>query len=317
MSKEISLKEVGKMLMEAQNLVLCFHVSPDGDALGSSVGLARFLKQQGKNVKVFVDDVVNDFFKFLPDMDIIERPSLENIQETDLFVVLDASSTDRIGIAGDCVKAKAVLNIDHHISNTKFADYLYLDANAAATGEIMCELFEEMGWKMDAGVATLFYTAIVMDCGSFKFSCTSAKTMRMAANLLECGVRPEEISEAIDTENRATMELLAKVLPSLTFAYEGKVAYLAITNDLYNKSIHTDSFVNYARYIEGVDVAFMVKAVEPDVTRVSLRSTKAVDVAQVAFGFGGGGHMRAAGCTINAPIDEAIKQLLEALGKVL
>ncbi|MCQ2359552.1 MAG: bifunctional oligoribonuclease/PAP phosphatase NrnA [Phascolarctobacterium sp.] len=317
MSKELSLKEVGKMLMEAQSLVLCFHVSPDGDALGSSVGLARFLKQQGKNVKVFVDDVVNDFYKFLPDVAIIQRPVLDEIHEADLLVVLDASSRDRIGIVGDCVKAKAILNIDHHISNTKFADYLYLDANAAATGEIMCELFEEMQWKMDKAIATLFYTAIVMDCGTFKFSCTSAKTMRMAANLLEAGVDPSDIAEVIDTQSRASMELLAKVLPSLSFAHGGKVGYLAIPNSLYNKSIHTDNFVNYARYIEGVDVAFMVKEVEPGVIRVSLRSTKAVDVSIVAAGFGGGGHMRAAGCTINAPLDEAIKQVLDALGKVL
>jgi len=317
MSKELSLKEVGTILMEAQSLILCFHVSPDGDALGSSVGLARFLKQQGKNVKVLVDDVVNDFYKFLPDIQMIERPVTGEMHEADILVVLDASSKDRIGIVGDCVKTKSILNIDHHISNTKFADYLYLDANAAATGEIMCELFEEMKWSMDEGVATLFYTAIVMDCGFFKFSCTSSKTMRMAANLLDYGVHPDDISEAIDTQNRASMELLAKVLPSLSFAYDGRVSYLGITNDLYNKSIHTDSFVNYARYIEGVDVAFMVKAVEPAVTRVSMRSTKAVDVAQVASNFGGGGHMRAAGCTINAPIDEAIKQVLEALGKVL
>lgn len=317
MTKELSLKEVGAMLMEAQNLILCFHVSPDGDALGSSIGLARFLKQQGKKVKVFVDDIVNDFYKFLPDVEMIQRPASGSIYEADLLVVLDASSIDRVGIVGECVKSKAILNIDHHVSNTKFADYLYLDANAAATGEILCELFETMNWNIDEEIATLFYVAIVMDCGTFKYSCTSAKTMRMAANLLEAGVHPDDIAEAIDTQSRASMELLAKVLPSLSFAYEGRVGYIAIPNDLYNKSIHTDSFVNYARYIEGVDVAFMVKAVEPAVTRVSLRSTKAVDVAKVASNLGGGGHMRAAGCTINAPIDDAIKQILEALGKVL
>lgn len=317
MSKDLSLNEVGTMLMEAQNLVLCFHVSPDGDALGSSVGLARFLKQQGKNVKVLVDDVVNDFFNFLPDIQIVEHPIAGEVIEADILVVLDASSRDRIGIVGDCVKAKSILNIDHHISNTKFADYLYLDAKAAATGEIMCDLFEEMAWKMDEEIATLLYTAIVMDCGSFKFSSTSSKTMRKAASLLDNGVHPDDISEALDKQDRASMELLAKVLPSLSFAYDGRVSYMAITNDLYNKNIHTDSFVNYARYIDGVDVAFMVKAVEPAVTRVSMRSTKAVDVAKVATCFGGGGHMRAAGCSINAPIDEAIKQVLEALGKVL
>ena len=317
MSKELSLKEVGKLLMDADSLIICFHVGPDGDALGSSLGLARYLIKQGKAVKVFVDDVINDHYKFMPGLDLVQRPVLGEVHEADLFVVLDLSSIDRVGIVKDCVKAKTLLNIDHHISNVKFADYLYLDANASSTGEILCELFAEMGWEMDEVIANLFYTAIVTDCGSFKYSCTSPKTMRMAANLIERGVHPEEINEAIDTQSRATMELLAKVLPSLAFAYEGRVAYLSIPNDLYDKNIHTDSFVNYPRYIEGVDVAFMVKAIEPELTRVSLRSTKAVDVAQIAFSLGGGGHMRAAGCSIKAPMDEAIKIILEALGKVL
>ncbi|MDO4179559.1 MAG: bifunctional oligoribonuclease/PAP phosphatase NrnA [Phascolarctobacterium sp.] len=317
MSKELTLKEVGSMFMEAQSLILCFHVNPDGDALGSSVGLARFLKQQGKDVRVFVDDVVNDFYKFMPDIEMVERPEVGTTYDVDLLVVLDASSKDRIGVVGECVKAKTILNIDHHVSNTKFADYLYLDTIAAATGEIMCDLFESMGWATDEKVATLFYTAIIMDCGSFKFSCTRPKTMRMAAKLLECGVQPDDIAEAIDTQKRSTMELLTKVLPTLTFAYGGRVAYIAITNDLYDKSVHTDNFVNYARYIEGVDVAFMVKAVESSVIRVSLRSNKTVDVSEIALGFGGGGHKRASGCTIYASIEEAIKQVLDALGKVL
>lgn len=140
--------------------------------------------------------------------------------------------------------------------------------------------------------------------------------MRNAAKLLEYGVQPNEISDALDVRSRDTVEMLAKVLPSLTFVYEGKIAYLTITNDLYDKDVQTDSFVSYPRYIEGVDVAIMFKAVEPAVTRVSMRS-KSVDVSAVAVAFGGGGHLRAAGCTIYAPVEEARTQLLEALGKLV
>ena len=316
MSKKINLLETGNMLLAAQKIVLCCHVSPDGDTLGSALGLARLLEQKGKDVTVFVDDDINKSLSFIPGIGKVQRPEAGVIVEADLFVVVDASSFDRVGICNEVVKAPVLLNIDHHISNTEFADYLYLDAEAAAAGEIMCDLFEAMGWEYDEAIAVDFYTAITTDCGSFRYSNTTSKTMQRAAKLLDYGVRPNEISDMLDVRSRKTMELLAKVLPSLTFDYEGKVAHITITNDLYDKEAQTDSFVSYPRYIEGVEVAVMFKAVEPEVTRVSMRSSN-VDVASVALSFGGGGHLRAAGCTIYAPVEEAKAQLLAAIGKAL
>ena len=316
MSKKINLLETGNMLLAAQKIVLCCHVSPDGDTLGSALGLARFLEQQGKEVIVFADDHINKSLGFIPGIEKVQRPEEGVLVEADLFVVVDASSFDRVGICNEVVKAPVLLNIDHHISNTEFADYLYLDAKAAAAGEIMCDLFEAMGWEYDEAIATDFYTAITTDCGSFRYSNTTSKTMQRAAKLLDYGVKPNEISDMLDVRSRKTTELLAKVLPSLTFDYEGKVAHITITNDLYDKEAQTDSFVSYPRYIEGVEVAIMFKAVEPEVTRVSMRSSN-VDVASVALSFGGGGHLRAAGCTIYAPVEEAKAQLLAVVGKAL
>ena len=316
MSKKINLLETGNMLLAAQKVVLCCHVSPDGDTLGSALGLARLLEQKGKEVTVFVDDDINKSLSFIPGVDKVQRPEAGVIVEADLFVVVDASSFDRVGICNEVVKAPVLLNIDHHISNTEFADYLYLDAEAAAAGEIMCDLFEAMGWEYDEAIAVDFYTAITTDCGSFRYSNTTSKTMQRAAKLLDYGVKPNEISDMLDIRSRKTTELLAKVLPSLTFDYEGKVAHITITNDLYDKETQTDSFVSYPRYTEGVEVAVMFKAVEPEVTRVSMRSSN-VDVASVALSFGGGGHLRAAGCTIYAPVEEAKAQLLAAIGKAL
>ena len=316
MSKKINLLETGNMLLAAQKIVLCCHVSPDGDTLGSALGLARFLEQQGKEVIVFADDHINKSLSFIPGIEKVQRPEEGVIVKADLFVVVDASSFDRVGICNEVVKAPVLLNIDHHISNTEFADYLYLDAEAAAAGEIMCDLFEAMGWEYDEAIATDFYTAITTDCGSFRYSNTTSKTMQRAAKLLDYGVKPNEISDMLDVRSRKTTELLAKVLPSLTFDYEGKVAHITITNDLYDKEAQTDSFVSYPRYIEGVEVAIMFKAVEPEVTRVSMRSSN-VDVASVALSFGGGGHLRAAGCTIYAPVEEAKAQLLAVVGKAL
>ena len=316
MSKKINLLETGNMLLAAQKIVLCCHVSPDGDTLGSALGLARLLEQKGKEVTVFVDDDINKSLSFIPGVDKVQRPEAGVIVEADLFVVVDASSFDRVGICNEVVKAPVLLNIDHHISNTEFADYLYLDAEAAAAGEIMCDLFEAMGWEYDEAIAVDFYTAITTDCGSFRYSNTTSKTMQRAAKLLDYGVKPNEIYDMLHIRSSKTTELLAKVLPSLTFDYEGKVAHITITNDLYDKETQTDSFVSYPRYTEGVEVAVMFKAVEPEVTRVSMRSSN-VDVASVALSFGGGGHLRAAGCTIYAPVEEAKAQLLAAIGKAL
>ena len=316
MSKELSLQETGSLLMAAQKIVLCTHVSPDGDTLGSSLGLAKFLLQRGKEVIVFCDDLLNKSFSFIPGLELMQRPEAGTVVEADLLVVMDASSFDRIGIVGEVVKYQQLLNIDHHISNTRFADYLYLNAKAAATGEIMCELFQAMEWPITKEMAECFYIAISTDCGSFRYGNTTPKTMRSGAWLLEQGVQPNEISDKLEMKSRLTMEMLAKVLPSLTFDAEGKIAYLTITNDIYNKEANTDSFVNYPRYIEGVEIAIMFKAVEKKVTRVSMRSSN-VDVAQVALSFGGGGHIRAAGCTIYAPVEEAREQLLAELRKLV
>lgn len=316
MSKKINLEETGALLLAAQRIVLCCHVSPDCDTLGSALGLVRFLEQQGKEVVLLVDDVINNSFSFLPGIEKVVRPEEGQSYTADLFVVIDASSWDRIGICNQIVKADKILNIDHHISNTEFAEYLYLDVKAAAVGEVMVDLFEACHWKMDKTIAENFYTAISTDCGSFRYSNTSPKTMHQAAKLLELGVNPNEINENLGLSSVATMQLLAKVMQTLTFAYEGRVAYMKLTNELYNKQTSTETFVNIVRYIEGVDVGIFFKEVEPGITRVSLRTCK-TDAAAIAVQFNGGGHVRAAGCTVNAPLDEAVAQILEAVGKQL
>ena len=124
-------------------------MSPDGDTLGSSLGLALSLKKLGKEVIVYCDDLINKSFGFIPGIELAQRPEQGSKLACDVLVVVDASSFDRIGIVAEVVEYKQLLNIDHHISNTRFADYLYLDAKAAATGEIMCELLQEMNWPVD------------------------------------------------------------------------------------------------------------------------------------------------------------------------
>lgn len=315
MCKEIGLREAGAILSEADDIVLCCHVSPDGDALGSALGLMRYLRQQGKKVSLLIDDEVNIYYRFLPGIEDVKRPGIAPVQ-TDVLLVLDASSIDRIGGVYEKVMPAVFMNIDHHVSNTRFADYLYLDTEAAATGEIMCDLFEAMDWEMDVQTATCFYTAIATDCGFFRYVNTTGKTMRRAAKLLEKGVRQDEIADFLELVSKECMQLLSKAISSITFACDGRIAYMSITNAQYDKSIYTDNFISYPRCIEGVEVALLFKAVEPEVIRVSMRS-KGINVADIAVSFGGGGHVRAAGCTIYASLEEAQEKLLRSLEKAL
>lgn len=316
MSKNCTLEEIAALLLAQDKFVLCPHVSPDGDALGSTLALKMALEKAGKKVTVMVDDDVPDAFGFLPQIDCFTKPAEGEVTEADLLVVLDASSLDRIGSVAQAVKAGAVVNIDHHISNTQFADYLYLNTEAAATAEILCNLVEKLGITPDKDLATCLYTGIYTDCGSFRFGNTTPATMRAAAKLLEYGARPNEISDALGTHTRANIEMLGKVLQTLTFYNDGAVSTIEINSDLYDKDINTDNFISFARYIEGVDVAVLFKAVEPAVTRVSMRS-QSTDVAAIALSFGGGGHIRAAGCTVELPLAEAKQKVLDAIGKAL
>lgn len=316
MSKNCTLEEIAALLLAQDKLVLCPHVSPDGDALGSTLALKMAMEKAGKKVTVMVDDDVPKAFGFLPQIDCFVKPAGGEVVEADLLVVLDASSLDRIGKVAQTVKAKAVANIDHHISNTQFADYLYLNTEAAATAEILCNLVEKLGITPDKDLATCLYTGIYTDCGSFRYANTTPGTMRAAAKLLEYGARPNEISDALGTNTRANIEMLGKVLQTLAFYNDGKISTLEINNDLYDKDVNTDNFISFARYIEGVDVAVLFKAVEPAVTRVSMRSQD-TDVAAIALSFGGGGHVRAAGCTVELPLEQAKVKVLEAIGKAL
>ncbi len=308
MSKRVDLPEVLSILKNAQSLILVSHVSPDGDTLGSTLALAEGLRQTGKKVTVMVDDDISSTYNFMPGIGEYIRPVKGQNYAADLLVIMDASSLDRIGIVEECVKAP-ILNIDHHISNTGFADYLWLDDKATATGQMMFTLLKEMQVDITLAMAICLYVAISTDCGNFKYSNTTAASMRAAAELLELGVEPNVVSDFLEMKPRKNLELLRKVLNSLTFFNEGRISTIEINHEDYNKDVDTDNFISYPRYVEGVEVAVMFKAVELNKTRVSMRS-RWIDVSKIALSFDGGGHMKASGCTVEADLEEAKLQVV-------
>ena len=313
MTKNCSLAETGELLKAAKKLVIVSHVSPDGDTLGSSLALMHALRMLGKEVIMNVDDDISTVYSFLPGIAEYCRFAPDESVDADLLVVIDASSADRAGNAMAVVKSPAVLNIDHHKTNTRFADYLYLDSDAAATAEIIYSLLLEMGIKPTRDIATCIYEGIYTDTGSFKYSNTTSNTLKTAADLLNYGVNPSLISDNMELKSRSQVEMLRKVLETLTFLKDGKVAYIEIPLELYDHNIETDTFISYPRYVEGVEIALLFKQVKENLTRVSFRS-KEIDVAKIALSFGGGGHKKASGCSIYAPLKEAEKVILEAVG---
>ena len=312
MSKNCSLAETGELLKSAQKLVIVSHVSPDGDTLGSSLALMHALRTLGKDVIMNVDDDISTVYSFLPGIEEFRRFAPDESVDADLLVIIDASSADRAGNAMELVKARAVLNIDHHKTNTRFADYLYLDSDAAATAEIVYSLLEVMGIDLTTDIATCIYEGIYTDTGSFKYSNTTSNTLKTAAELLGYGVNPSLISDNMELKSRSQMEMLWKVLETLTFLKDGKIAYIEIAPELYDHNVDTDAFISYPRYVEGVEIALLFKQVEDNLTRVSFRS-KEIDVAKIALSFGGGGHKKAAGCSIYAPMEEAKKTVLQVV----
>lgn len=294
---EISLRQAADLLRNADTLVLTAHVHPDGDSLGSMLGLYLALQAEGKKVYLLLDDVVPASYQFLPQWRKITKIGDNDRLNPDLLVVLDASDLERIGKVNHAVRAP-ILNIDHHISNTMFADYTYLDKQASATGEIITELLKMLAYPITADIGDCLYTAIATDCGFFRYANTSAATLRYAAELVEAGAKPQFISEELERRPLSNLVTLTKVLQTIELHHNGEIATMSISRDLVqDPSESTEGFINYARSIDGVEVAILLKAIDDRTVRVSFRSHR-VDVSKIALSFGGGGHIRAAGCTV-------------------
>lgn len=305
----ISLEATMERLLAVEDILITAHVNPDGDAIGSSLALMGILKQYHKKVRVLIDDDIPAVFSVLPDCALIHKP--EEHYQADLLVVLD-TSLDRLGAVLDHVTVGQILNIDHHISNDEKADWLYLDAERAATAEIVFQLLQLTDMPLTLDVAYALYTGIATDSGFFRYSNTTPFTMRAAARLLDVGVQPHRISEAMEQKPYALVQGMAAAMQTIELFSGGKIAGLFLNQALTESIDSTEGFIDFVRVIEGVDVAVLLKCKEEKLCRVSMRS-KATDVSKIAMQFQGGGHVRAAGCTLFMPFEDAKKTILQAL----
>lgn len=311
------------MVAESSRILFFMHVQPDGDSIGSTLGMIRSLRQMGKEAIMVGVDPIPRLYHYLPGWDTLYVPWQQVTGEWDLSCFLDCGDMQRVGDALPTVQlGKRTLNVDHHTTNTAYAEFNYLDFSAAAVGELAYRLLREIGAPIDTEAALCLYTSLVTDTGGFRYDSTGPSTHRVAAELIELGVRPYEVATAIfENEAPARLSLLAKALETLKVDESGKVAHMVVTRSMMEAARAADDeiegIVNYARSVSGVEVGILFKETGDGRIRVGLRSRRLVDVGAIALGFGGGGHARAAGCTLHGSIDEAVGQVLAKVKAVL
>ena len=312
---KITMDAAAQMLRDAQTVVLTSHIRPDGDAIGSTLGLMHVLRAQGKEVRVLIDDEIPRIFSILPGVDQIERPIESQRYTADLLVVCDVE-LGRTGASVSAVDAVRLLNIDHHVTNDEKAEHLCLNPKAAATCEIVYDLVRILGIMPMLDAAVCLYTGMATDTGFFRFSNTTPHTMRAAADLLEIGVKPNIVSTAMEMKSYDEVMAQVRAIRNLEMFFDGRVAAVFIDEERARGVTTTEGLLDELRVIEGTQVVFFMKWLEKDTYRISMRS-KGTNVSRIAQKFDGGGHIRAAGCTIHAPFAEARTAILDAIGEEL
>jgi phosphoesterase RecJ-like protein len=294
-------------LRSARRVLITMHRGPDGDALGSALALACALREMGREVTVYNPDELPYNFRFLHGAGQVAR-SVPADAAFDVTVVTDAGAFDRLGPEVPQPPRRGVLiNLDHHVTTEPFGDVNYVDPHAASVGILAYKIIRGLGHGVSRDTAECIYASILADTGCFRYSSTDPECLRVAAELVEAGVEPWEMTVRVyEQQPLARMKLLADVLATLEV--HGKLATVTITNAMVAKTGTptdlTDGFINYARSVDGVEVAASFR--EPangGPWRVSFRSRGRVNVAAIAQKFGGGGHHNAAGCSIEG--DEA------------
>ncbi|HPT97185.1 MAG TPA: bifunctional oligoribonuclease/PAP phosphatase NrnA [Armatimonadota bacterium] len=309
------LEMAAEALHSAAKVLLACHVNPDGDTMGSALALGLALHSTGKEVTLVCADEVPLPYRFMPGSDSFLRAVPE--EAFDVAVALDCDGERRLGSLAPAVRrAPCVIEIDHHTGTDRFGDIVAVDSTAAATAVLVYELIRLLAQPITADIATNLFVGIMTDTGSFRFANTRARSLRIAAELVDCGADPYQIADHVyETRSRGATLLLGQALNSLRLYQEGQIATARLTAEDFESAgasdADTEGIVNHVRAIAGVQIALLLREINGKV-RVSLRSREPVDVAEIAREFGGGGHRVAAGCTIPLPIAQAEERLLDA-----
>ena len=316
--EKISQKELEnfkKFIDEADTIAISAHINPDGDALGSALGLRKSLELYGKKSDVIKISEVDDYLKFLPQIDFYKNPSKK---EYDLFIIVDCSEFDRIDKAIEiCKKSKKVLVIDHHEGGSIKTDLNIIHSDSPASCELVYEIIKRLKLPIDKEIATLLYAGLVTDTGRFLYSNISELTFYTAADLYKIGADFEMIYKNLYQNKEISKlqfenHLLNKVEFKKPYALVG--VSQKICKDFGVQMGDSESVVNMLRDLKGIEVACLVKEYGENEFKISLRSKDYLDVSKIARDNGGGGHIRASGFTINT---DSMDKALNIMRKIL
>ena len=309
------LGQVVELIEKKSCFAITSHMRPDGDGIGSGLALYWMLLSLGKDVEVVLRDRVPPAYKVLPGSDDV-RIQADLSKEYDAVFLMECSDVERPGLPS--LKNQFVVNIDHHSTTEAFGDVNWIDPTAGAVGEMIYNLSKALGIEVTKEIAECIYTAILTDTGSFHFSNTTERTLKIASELVRRGVEPARISQALFYSYPfSRIKLLGLVLSTIERDESGKIAWVKVDREtMYEADASdedSDGIVNHALSVDEVLAVAFFKELSPDVYRISLRSKGKTNVAKVAELFGGGGHRNAAGCRISGEFEEVRQRVIEGL----
>lgn len=308
MGNAITLKQTCEALKKHDDILILAHQNPDGDTLGSGFALLFALQAMGKRARLECSDEFPQRYRFM-------FPGYAAEAFTAQFIVAaDIADTQLLGAKCERYIGKIGLCIDHHPSNTFFADETYLVADAAATAEAMCDVIDELGVTLTPAMAVCLYTGLSTDTGCFRFSNTTAKTHRTAARMIDLGVDSAEINlEMFSRKTQSRIAIEREVYNTMEFHSQNRCALICMTCAMLEKAGADDSELEGVSaipcQIEGVEVGVTLRE-KKDGYKISLRTSRYVNASQICARLGGGGHARAAGCFITGTLEEAKLQIL-------
>ena len=306
---------------DRRNFVLTTHVSPDGDALGSEVALARLLTNMGKKCTIINMSGTSQNYRFLDHKNKIikydEKQHLEILSNTDGIFILDLSDWARLRDIGKVIQELNLSRvcIDHHLPTDKMADIEIIDPKASCTGELLYEFMEYLNAPMDTVIAEALYTCLLTDTGSFRFSNTSSRVHAITAELFKAGIKARDIYENVyETWSKAKVKLNGDVLANMNYECDGKLAWFCITRKMLRssgvKNWELETFPEMPKMIAGVEVGLMFTELDKERTKISIRSKSRVPINTIAEMFGGGGHKYAAGAAADGSLEVIIEKVL-------
>ena len=315
-----SLSEIADALRSAQRIAIAAHVRPDGDAVGSVLGLALSLRAMGKTVYALLEDGVPSNLSFLPQTDTVLSPPYTAL-EIDCAVALDTATHERVGDATKAVLdgAPLLLNIDHHGTNPGYGRLNHVDSSQPAVGQIVYELLKTGGFPLTNEVLQHLFTALSTDTGSFQFSCTTARSHEIAAEMMRAGLDTAWLAQKLyQTYPARRLTLMRAMLNEMEFRAEGRDVSWNLTQKLMQEVSmepgDTEGIIDTLRMIDSVISAVIFEELPDGKIRVSSRSKDSrLDVSAICGQFGGGGHRMAAGARMKGPIEAAAETFLNAL----